>query len=410
MDWTNPFVTTTSTDQATASFNVLFVDDDADTLRAFGRFMRAKGHQIHLAASVAGALAVIDREDVEAVVTDLSMPGAGGMELIRSIREVDVDLPVIVVTGKPDVESASEAMELRAFRYFTKPVDVERLHEALHRAVTTYRLVNLRRKAAETLSDDGAESSDVERRFRAGMEALWMAYQPLVATETWRPFGYEALLRTKEKTISHPGVFLELASRLGTLHQLGRMARSRAATDVMLGLEQGMLFVNLSAADLADPNLFSADAPLSRIASRVVLELTEREGLESVANVDERIAELRALGFKIAIDDLGAGYSALSYFASLEPELVKLDMSLVRDVDQRPVKQRTVLSLVQLAHSLGMEVVAEGVETPGECEVLCSLGCDYLQGFLFARPEPPFPGLAWRPGVAAAEDGATPGP
>ncbi|MEQ8454951.1 MAG: EAL domain-containing protein [Sandaracinaceae bacterium] len=391
-------MTKISADKTTTPFNVLFVDDDADILRTFGRFMRAKGHEIQLAASVAGALAVIEREQIEAVVTDLSMPGANGLELIRAIRERDVDLPVIVVTGQPDVESASEAVELRAFRYFTKPVDVERLHEALRRAVTTYRLVNVRRRAAEThRSEQDGASAEVERRFRSGMEGLWMAYQPLVAADTLETFGFEALLRTNEKTISHPGVFLEMAARLGTLHQLGRMTRSRAATDVMLRLEQGMLFVNLSAADLADPNLFSADAPLSRIASRVVLELTEREGLEGVVDVGERVAELRRLGFKIAIDDLGAGYSALSYFASLEPELVKLDMSLVRDIDQRPVKQRTVLSLVQLAHSLGIEVVAEGVETPAECKVLRSLECDYLQGFLFARPGPPFPVLTWRP-------------
>lgn len=106
-------MTKISADKTTTPFNVLFVDDDADILRTFGRFMRAKGHEIQLAASVAGALAVIEREQIEAVVTDLSMPGANGLELIRAIRERDVDLPVIVVTGQPDVESASEAVELR---------------------------------------------------------------------------------------------------------------------------------------------------------------------------------------------------------------------------------------------------------------------------------------------------------
>ena len=384
------------------AYRVLIVDDDAAALRALGRLMRARGHHVFMAASAQGALEVIDREEIEAVLTDLAMPGTGGLDLIRSIRALDLDLPVIVVTGNPDIESASEAMELRAFRYFTKPVDSTQLHEALARAVATYRLVTLRREAAESLGNRGADRVDAGERFRAGMEQLWMAYQPLVCTDTWQPFGYEALLRTREKTISHPGVFLELASRLGTLHQLGRMTRSRAATDVMLGLERGMLFVNLSAADLADPNLFSADAPLSRIAERVVLELTEREGLEGVAEIGERIADLRQLGFKIAVDDLGAGYSALSYFATLEPDVVKLDMSLVRSVDESPVKQRTVLSLVQLSHSLGIAVVAEGVETEQECKTLCGLGCDYLQGFLFARPEPPFPGLAWAPAGPAS--------
>lgn len=398
-------MTKQETPRQSDSFEILIVDDEPDVLRALGRVMESRGHRVHLASGVDEALRTIQQEDVEAVVTDLAMPGTGGMDLIRSIRQIDVDLPVIVVTGNPNIESASEAMELRAFRYFTKPVDKEQLHEALRRAVTIYRLVNLRRRAAETHSGEHADLADVERRFHRGMEALWMAYQPLVSTDTWKTFGHEALLRTTEKSISHPGIFLELASRLGTLRQLGRMARSRAATDVMLGLEDGMVFVNLSAADLADPNLFSPDAPLSRIASRVVLELTEREGLEGVTDVARRIGNLRALGFKVAIDDLGAGYSALSYFASLEPDLVKLDMSLVRDIDERPVKQRTVLSLVQLSHSLGIQVVAEGVETASECATLSSLGCDFLQGFLFARPEPPFPSLAWTPDADLSEGG-----
>lgn len=391
-------MTSSNPEVAAATFKVLIVDDDPDILRALGRLMRAKGHDTQLAASAEAALEVVDRGQVEVVVTDLAMPGSGGLDLMRSIRARDLDLPVIVVTGKPDIETASEAMELRAFRYFAKPVEPEKLIDALQRAVATYRLVTLRRQAAVSLGGTrDATAEDIEARFHAGMEKLWMAYQPIVSTETWRPYGFEALLRTREETIPHPGVFLDLASRLGTLQKLGREVRVRAATEAILGLEHGMLFLNLSAVDLADASLFSADTPLGRIAPRVVLEITEREGLETITDIAARIAQLRALGFKIAIDDLGAGYSALSYFATLEPDIVKLDMSLIRGVDSQPVKQRTVLSLVHLAHSLGIEVVGEGVETTAECHTLLGLGCDYLQGHLFARPGPPFPGLNWTP-------------
>ena len=101
------------------------------------------------------------------------------------------------------------------------------------------------------------------------------------------------------------------------------------------------------------------------------------------------------MGFRIAIDDLGAGYAGLTSFATLEPEFVKLDMSLVRDVDKNPTKKKLVRSMTSLCRDLGMLVVAEGVETLAERDVLVEAGCDLLQGYLLAKPGKPFPEFAW---------------
>jgi EAL domain-containing protein (putative c-di-GMP-specific phosphodiesterase class I) len=104
-----------------------------------------------------------------------------------------------------------------------------------------------------------------------------------------------------------------------------------------------------------------------------------------------RASRLRKLGYRIAIDDLGAGYAGLNYFAQLTPEVVKIDMALVRNIDRETIKQRLVGSLVNLCRGLDMLVVAEGVETADECNTIVELGCDLLQGYLFARPGRPFP-------------------
>jgi len=153
--------------------------------------------------------------------------------------------------------------------------------------------------------------------------------------------------------------------------------------------------VNLHPADLADPELYLADAPLARFASRIVLEITERASLEAVPDVSARMAELRTRGYRIAVDDLGAGYAGLNYFASLRPDIVKIDMSLTRGVDVDPVRAKVVQSLVNLSHELGMLVVAEGVETVGERDTLVAMGCNYLQGYLLARPAAPFVAIEW---------------
>jgi EAL domain-containing protein (putative c-di-GMP-specific phosphodiesterase class I) len=155
------------------------------------------------------------------------------------------------------------------------------------------------------------------------------------------------------------------------------------------------LFVNLHPRDLEHPSLLDPNAPLAAVAKRVVLEITERASLGGIADVPNRIAQLRALGYRIAIDDLGAGYAGLTSFAVLEPDVVKLDMTLVRDTDTKPTKQKVIASLCGLCHELGMLVVAEGIETPGELACVRELGCDLFQGFALARPGPPFPTTTW---------------
>jgi EAL domain-containing protein (putative c-di-GMP-specific phosphodiesterase class I) len=155
-----------------------------------------------------------------------------------------------------------------------------------------------------------------------------------------------------------------------------------------------MIFVNLHPQDLNDADLFTATAPLSRIANRIVLEITERASLEDIKDVRDRIGELRKLGFRIAVDDLGAGYAGLTTFAHLQPDFAKLDMSLVRNVDRDDTKQRVVRTMARLCSELGVLVVTEGVETPAERDMLVELGCDLLQGYFFAKPGPPFPTAA----------------
>jgi EAL domain-containing protein (putative c-di-GMP-specific phosphodiesterase class I) len=168
-----------------------------------------------------------------------------------------------------------------------------------------------------------------------------------------------------------------------------------AAAAVSPACEGVKLFVNLHSADLNDDDLYSATAPLSKIADRVVLEVTERASLHDVKNVTASVARLKALGFSIAIDDLGAGYAGLTSFTQLEPEVAKLDMTLVRGVDVDPRRQSIVRSMKKLCDELSMLVIAEGVETAEERDHLVELGCDLLQGYLFAKPQREFGVVKW---------------
>ena len=132
--------------------------------------------------------------------------------------------------------------------------------------------------------------------------------------------------------------------------------------------------------------LHAPDAPLHAIAEKVVLEITERSALGAVSDFKNRIAALREKGYRIAIDDLGSGYAGLNSLATLEPEIVKLDMTLVRDVHLHATKQKIIRSFTEVCRDMGMLVVAEGIENAEERDVLTHLGCDLMQGYFFGRP------------------------
>jgi EAL domain-containing protein (putative c-di-GMP-specific phosphodiesterase class I) len=118
----------------------------------------------------------------------------------------------------------------------------------------------------------------------------------------------------------------------------------------------------------------------------VVLEVTERAHLDNVRNVSDRVARLRELGFRIALDDLGGGYAGLTSFAALVPDFVKIDGELMRGIDQHALRRRLVTSIAHVCNELGIPVVAEGIETSNEKQEALRAGCALLQGFLIGRP------------------------
>jgi EAL domain-containing protein (putative c-di-GMP-specific phosphodiesterase class I) len=232
---------------------------------------------------------------------------------------------------------------------------------------------------------------DLEAKLNRCLATLTLHFQPIVHASTRTRFGYEALLRSADKALPHPGAVLDAAERLERVTTLGRAVRAQAAK-VIAGepAERGLVFVNLHLHDLSDKQLLSRFAPLSKVASRVVLEITERTSLEGQLDLRYRVSELRELGFQIAIDDFGGGHARMGTLTPLDTDFVKLDMSLVRDVDKHQMKQRLIRSVTQLCREQGTQVIGEGVETEAEAQVLVDLGCDLLQGYLIAKPAPPF--------------------
>jgi EAL domain-containing protein (putative c-di-GMP-specific phosphodiesterase class I)/CheY-like chemotaxis protein len=380
--------------EAAHKTRVLLVDDDPIILAATQRILENVGHHVVPCESGDAALALLDQDVFDVMVSDVQMPGMTGLKLLRAVREHDLELPVVLMTGAPGVQSAVDAIEYGAFRYLIKPVPSAEIRAVVSRAAAIGQVARSRREYVEEFASGRFRIGD-----RAGADAvldraiasLWTAYQPIVRAADSSVFAYEALLRVEEPLLPHPGAVLAAAERASRVHDVGRAVRDSVVTGSRTAQDDWLLFVNLHPEDLLDETLYLPGTPFAALAGRVVLEVTERASLDHISELASRVTALRALGFQIALDDLGAGYAGLTSFAQLEPEFVKLDMSLIRDVDQSSTKRKVIRSMVCLCQDMGKRIIAEGIERIEERDVLIDLGCDLLQGYLFAKPGKPFP-------------------
>jgi EAL domain-containing protein (putative c-di-GMP-specific phosphodiesterase class I) len=379
--------------------SILLVDDDEAVSRVYVKALRREGFRVFATSNALQARELFQRETIDLVLSDINMPGMSGIQLLEALRRQDLDVPVILMTGAPGIESATEAVALGAMRYLTKPIDLGELERIAHKAVGLHRLARVRREALADLGLGERQLGDLaglNAGFGRCLSSLWMAYQPIVLWSTHSVFAYEALLRSPEPTLPCPKSVLDAADRLNRVHDLGRTIRRMVAQDIASFPEPAQIFVNLHPHDLLDDQLVLGDCPLTDHSRRVVLEITERATLEGMSDIRARVAALRGLGYRIALDDLGAGYAGLTSFAHLEPDIVKIDRSLVENIGSDRTKQKLLGSLTQLCGQLDMRVICEGIETREERDTLLGLDCDLLQGYLFARPERlPTPPITW---------------
>ena len=226
-------------------------------------------------------------------------------------------------------------------------------------------------------------------------------FQPIVAvpnpTET---FAYECLLRGvgEEGELIGPGPMFEAARDAGLLSNLDRTARVKAIHEAAAQGVEGNVFVNFNPTSVYDP-LYCLRSTMKAVeesglpSERIVFEVTESDEIKDAAHLKNILDFYRKSGFRVALDDLGSGYASLNRMAKLRPDFVKLDIGLVRDVDHDPYKASIAQKLIELAHELGVTVIAEGVETGGQWRWLADHGADYAQGYLFAEPAfpPPVP-------------------
>ena len=251
---------------------------------------------------------------------------------------------------------------------------------------------------SEALAKELSTRRQVARDLKEALMAkqLYVAYQPIVATDG-EVAGYEALARWQHPTMGHipPDQFIKVAEETGLVVPLGRFVLETAVQDALKWREGGhraYVSVNLSAKQLVDPALVATVAEVLRSTGlppgALWLEVTESSLIEDIVAASVVLSDLKALGVHLSLDDFGKGFSSLYYLSSLPVDALKIDQDFVRYLGTEDRRSAIVGSTVTMAHDLGLSVVAEGVETTVQSEILAGMGADRLQGFLFGRPGP----------------------
>ena len=233
-----------------------------------------------------------------------------------------------------------------------------------------------------------------ELRCAVSTNSLELHFQPLVDSSKGRVVCVEALLRWNHPTLGpiSPAEFIPIAEDIGLIEEIGAWVIRQGCLTATAWPEPVRIAVNLSPRQFASPTLYAGIAAAMLESglppSRLVVEVTESLLLKNHELVESTLAALGALGVRIALDDFGTGYSSLSYLRQHRFDKLKIDQSFISDIETNADSRAIVDAVIRLGRDLGMAIAAEGVETEGQFDILKSLGCDEIQGFLIARPMP----------------------
>jgi EAL domain-containing protein (putative c-di-GMP-specific phosphodiesterase class I)/GGDEF domain-containing protein len=264
----------------------------------------------------------------------------------------------------------------RAHLYYNPKIRLERvIYRGIREAQNASRSLEQRERARRV--------NDLKTAIRD--RGVYVDYHPIVVASTREIFGYEALARGQLRTLRSPEVMFDVAAEADLIWELSRLCRERALEGMSTRLEPGqLLFLNVDPHDFTDPAFSESEVAEP---SRVVIEITERTAIKDYPKFRERLKAFREKGFRFAVDDAGSGYAGLGSIANLEPDFIKLDISLINAIDTNFIKQNLVQTMVRFANDHGAMVIAEGVERAEEFKTVQDLGVHLVQGFFLHRPQ-----------------------
>lgn len=389
---------TVGKDSTADRISVLIADDEPALRGALAELLGQEDQVLIVgtAGDADEAIELAHSSTPDIALVDVKMPAGGGPRAAREIIRVSPATRVIALSAFEDRPTVLEMLRAGAVGYLVKGTAAEQIVDSIAKVMQGGTSLSsevvgglvaeltsqLRRQ--EIVEEELEQRRTEIQRFLSG-EGLTMAFQPILDLRTGTMVGAEALARFGSLPPRSPiewfaeAVQLELGVQLelATIRQAMR-ALSKLPQDVYLSL-------NASPRAAMSPALPGA---LGELADRIVIEITEHEAIADYAELMQALAALRGFGVKIAIDDAGAGFASLRHTLQIAPDIVKVDMSLVRDIDKDRGRRALASALISFSDEMQMDIIAEGIETKEELDTLLELGVRYGQGFFLAKPGP----------------------
>jgi EAL domain-containing protein (putative c-di-GMP-specific phosphodiesterase class I) len=329
-------------------------------------------------------LSLLADESFEAAIVDYDLGDHVGLSVLAHLRDHQPMAIRILMTGHDDLPLVVAAVNRgEAFKVVRKPFQKGEVLELLRDARSSVEALT---RASITNKVVGLKQERVSLAAALCVEQLGFALQPIVHAPSREVFGREALLRPLHPDYPGPVDLLLAVERHQRVDVLGERVLL-GVSDLPVPADE-KLFVNLHPLQLGDPTaLERAVRPLLGMAGRVVFEITERSSLQALTQWESSVALLRDRGFALAVDDLGAGYSALAMLADLQPDYIKLDRSLLTDLHRSSRRRRLVQLLCKFGVATEALVIAEGIELEEEHEAALACGVELVQGYLYGAPQ-----------------------
>jgi EAL domain-containing protein (putative c-di-GMP-specific phosphodiesterase class I)/AmiR/NasT family two-component response regulator len=340
------------------------------------------------------------------IICDVMMPDLDGYGVLTVLRQdpATAMIPFIFLTALTDRTDIRKGMELGADDYLPKPCTPDELLRAIatrldKQATLTQHYTLASNQALEQINIEMSEQQALEADLHLALEKkqLQVYYQPQISTQTGKIVGAEALLRWHhpERGFISPAIFIPLAEKSDLILSIGEWVLSTACRQTKVWhtnkRDHLQIAVNLSGRQFDQLNLRQRLEPILTDTGLdpkyLKLELTESILVQNTELALKQLNSLKALGVQIAIDDFGTGYSSLMYLQQFPFDILKIDQCFIRQLNN-PKTITIIIAIIQMAHSLHLKVIAEGVETEAELAFLREHNCDEIQGYLFSRPLP----------------------
>ncbi|MEG4486018.1 EAL domain-containing response regulator [Microcoleus sp. D2_18a_B4] len=386
---------------------ILVIEDEQVIRENILKLLKAEGFDVTGAENGSQGLYAAVSNVPDVIICDVMMPELDGYGVLVALRSnpVTATVPFVFLTGKADRSEMRQGMELGADDYLTKPFSKAELVGAISSRLKKQEAVaeqynTLRSQSSELIQD----AADKLERIKTSLcdalerEEFQVYYQPQVNVHTGKIISAEALVRWlhPEKGLISPAEFIPHAEATGFIVQLGEWVLQTACRQMQVWENAGFsglrVAVNLSPRQFHQPDLSSRVAQIlaetGLQASSLELELTESLMVEDAESAIATLQHLKNLGVCISLDDFGTGYSSLSYLTQYPFDTLKIDRCFISNITDGCTNAAIVKAIIEMAHSLCLEVVAEGVETEAEKDFLWRYKCDTMQGYFFSPPLP----------------------